>query len=151
MRYFKRILICLSVALSIMACDNGLKESDVVNNNEFTLECKDARWADGIISFAPEGGSVILHIAHDVTSVAWQIRSVLDDFWCSYERDVDDLIIIALPNTDEKTRNTHFEVIIGENIIRVEVTQNFIVKPPHVSDPSELPDTDWSGDEESWI
>ena len=144
-----RYILGLTLLPAAIAC-SGVKKSDVVNNNEFTIESADARWSDGKVTFDPEGGEVVLQIIHDVTSVAWRMRCALDDAWCTYKSDADLLKVIVAANPDPTSRETHFDVIIGEHTRRVTVVQQFIEAPPHVTDPSELPGTDWDNEDTSW-
>lgn len=144
-----RYILLLSLLPVAFAC-SGVKKSDVVNNNEFTIESSDPRWEDGKLTFAPEGGEAVLHIVHDVTSVAWRMRCALDDAWCTYKSEADVLKVIVAPNPEDNSRETYFDIIIGEHTRRVTVEQRFIEAPPHVTDPSELPDTEWDNEDTPW-
>lgn len=149
MRIMKRIIPVLCLSLVLAAC-SGVKNSDVVNNNEFTIFSDDARWSDGTVTFAPEGGEIVLAIEHDVTSVAWKVRCALDDAWCGYKQDADLLRITASANAGKEARTTHCDVIIGEHSRRVTIRQDVNIQPPHETEPSELPDTEWDNEDTPW-
>ena len=144
-----RYILLLSLLPAAFAC-SGVKKSDVVNNNEFTLESADARWSDGTITFDPDGGEVTLQVVHDVTSLAWRMRCALDDAWCNYKSDADALRVIVAANPEPTSRETHFDVIIGEHTRRVNVIQRYVEAPPHETDPSDLPNTEWDNEETQW-
>lgn len=142
-------LMGVALILAASSC-SGVKNSEVVNDNSFTIESADEHWDAGKITFGADGGTITLNIVHDVTSVAWRMRCSLDDTWCSYSQAADQLYIAVSPNPLPVERRTGFDIIIGENISHVTVVQGFDDTPPYESTPSDLPGTTWDDDETNW-
>lgn len=154
-RYIKYFLAA-TLALLPFSCEKGgngggTPNNTVVPNNEFTISCASAEWNtnDYTLSFGSAATEVVLNIVHDETSNKWKIRCALDDSWCSYSSVGDELTVKVEENSGDAPRTTHVDVVIGENIKRVIITQVNVYRPPHVDEPSVLPHTD-VGDEDNW-
>lgn len=131
-------------------CSCGGEENLIQPDNEFSLECTDAYWNNGTIYFPAERDTVVVHVNHKVNANAWQIRCNLDASWSSFISVADDLYVIVKPNNGKSERSTWVDVVIGENVARINIVQDFLFVPAYEPTPSILPGTVWGDDEIIW-
>lgn len=145
----KKLLITIIAGLALFcSCDEG--ENLIQPDNDFSLECTNAYWNDGTIFFPAERDTVIVHVNHKVNANAWQIRCNLDVSWCSFISVVDDLYVIVKPNNSKSERSSWVDVVIGKNVSRINIVQDFLYIPAYEPKPSILPITVWGNDEIIW-
>lgn len=149
MRYLRYFLIAAAAVVAAISCSD---EKDVIKpDNRFTLESDAEQWRSDSLFLGWEKVSVDVKVVHDATSNAWTIKCFLDDAWCTYDQEGDVLTVTAADNTGDALRQTYVDVCIGENEKRVVILQENKYIPPHVNDPSDLPETTWDDNENDWI
>ncbi len=138
----------LFLAAGLSSCRET--EDKIEPINAFTLECEAPEWNDGTLNFGAERTQVTVHVVHDISANAWQIRCDLDDAWATYTTYQDYLYITAKANTGKEERSTWVEVVIGEEVSRININQDFNFVPAYDPQPSILPETGWSDGETIW-
>lgn len=149
MRYLKYLSIAIAAVVAAISCTE--EKGGITPDNNFTLESDAAQWRSDSLFLGWEAVSVEVKVVHAANSNAWTIRCSLDDAWCTYDQKEDILTVQATDNTGEGVRETYVDVCIGENVKRIVIQQENKYIPPHVNDPSDLPETTWDGSETDWV
>lgn len=149
MKKLYNIMIALAASVFVLASCEDSPNPTVEVNNKFTIQSESPQWDGGALNFAAEASSATLHIVHDETSNKWGIKVRLDDAWCSFDMLGDDLIVSVTENNGSATRTTYVDVVIGQEKVRVPISQVNVYRPPHVDEPVILPGTDFD-DQGNW-
>lgn len=149
MKKLLNISILLLAAAALFACQETETEKPVPINT-FTLECEAPEWNDGVLTLPADKITIKVHVVHDISANAWAIRCDLDDAWTSFTTYNDDLYITAKANTGKAERSTWVEVVIGEEVSRITINQDFNFVPAYNPKPSILPETVWKDGETIW-
>ena len=149
MNHIKFIIVALAVTLAF-SCDN--ENVRIQPDNDFTFECDAPQWrpdangqADTIV-FGWESAKANVNIIHEASSNAWKVRCSLDDAWANYES-VDDVLVVTVDaNIGVAVRKTSLDVVMGENSKKIVVVQGAYPRTG-----SQLPETGWDDDDDSWV
>lgn len=114
----------LMAALCVAAaCDDNLPV--VINDNTFTLESDSPYFSGDFIDFPATGGSATVRVLTQASSVAWRIKTTLDDTWCAYETTENSFKLTTAAN-NSGYRESSLTVVVGENTRRITVRQDYI-------------------------
>lgn len=116
-------LFLIAALFATAACGDDLPV--IVNDNTFTLESDSPYYSGDYIDFPATGGSATVMVLTQASSVAWRIKTTLDDAWCAYETTDQSFKLTAGVN-NSGYRESSLTVVVGENSKKLTVRQDYI-------------------------
>lgn len=116
----------LYIILAAIFCFSCSEELNIHNDNKFSLHSESELFSGNVLSFSGHSSSASILVSSSETSLAWGIKCVLDDSWCTYQKLGKELIVSVKDNNSTSPRSTTFSVVIGEEHKEIEVRQDFI-------------------------
>ena len=122
-----KIRICSVAALILFAfaAITGCKEDETVINTNFTLSVEEASFDGNTLSLSCENQTVSINMNMEVIG-KWVAFCPIDDMWCIIQRSGNRLLLTVKPNATGIRRSTWVEFSLGDNIRRINVSQDYL-------------------------
>ena len=140
----KKTLDLLSVLLIVFSLSSCTDRNLIVQDNTFTLESDSEFFSGNVLTFSGAAGSAIIKVKHGPTAARWTVSSSLNDTWCSFKKNIDELVVTVAANPYDEDREARATVVMGEVSVELIVRQLVAVIG---NDPVRLPDTEWDENE----
>lgn len=135
------LLSVLLLSLFLLSCSD---RKMTVQDNTFTLESDSEYFSGNVLTFSGAAGSAVVRVKHGPTAARWTVSSSLNDTWCSFKKNVDDLVVTVTANPYDEDRKARATVVMGDKSAELIVHQRVAVIG---NDPVRLPDTEWDENE----
>jgi len=128
MKNIGKIILVLALVGGLVSCE----DNETRFNDSFLIHVNAEQLEGNALTINGDFQTVIFDVVTEMPTGKWNVIAPLEDLWCSFLRQGSRLLLSVADNNADTSRSTWLEFSLGNNIRRIELTQDYlrITTPP---------------------